>query len=365
MKRVLITGGAGFIGSCLARQAVWEEGWQVLNLDRLTYAGNLDSLAALEGQAGHYFVQGDICDGELLEKAFRSHRPQAVINLAAETHVDRSIDAPAPFVQTNTVGTYQLLEATLAYWQQLPPDDRQDFRFLQVSTDEVFGTLGQRGRFSERSPYAPRSPYAASKAAADHWVRAYHETYGLPTLITHSGNNFGPYQFPEKLIPLMILNALEGRPLPIYGDGTQVRDWLYVEDHVRALRLVLAAGRPGERYMIGAEAERTNLQVVETLCALLDRVHPRGRGSYAELIAHVVDRPGHDRRYAVDPTKIKRELGWAPEVDFHRGLERTVHWYLSHPAWVERVRSGAYRRERLGLSRAKTSAGPVLERWVA
>jgi dTDP-glucose 4,6-dehydratase len=354
MNTLLVTGGAGFIGSNLVRQIVTLDEAQVINLDKLTYAGNLDSLASVMGNSNHVFVQGSIGDRALVKELLADHRPDAVINLAAESHVDRSIDGPADFIQTNIVGTFELLEAVRAYWYGLTGKKREKFRFLHVSTDEVYGSLGASGFFTEKSPYAPNSPYAASKAAADHLVRAYHRTYGLPVLITHCSNNYGPYQFPEKLIPLMILNALEGKPLPVYGDGQNVRDWLYVEDHCRALRMVLGKGRPGEVYHIGGNNEKTNLQVVHALCDLLDELRPREDGrSYREQIVFVEDRPGHDRRYAIDASKIKRELGWMPEETFNSGLRKTVQWYLSNGEWCQRVRDGKYRGERLGLGVAK------------
>ncbi|MBN1911073.1 MAG: dTDP-glucose 4,6-dehydratase, partial [Pirellulales bacterium] len=323
-----------------------------VNLDKLTYAGNLDSLADVTDRPEHVFVQGDVADRFLVERLLSEHQPWAVVHFAAESHVDRSIDAPAAFVQTNVVGTFQLLEACRAHWAVLPPEQRNAFRFLHVSTDEVFGTLGSEGRFSETTPYAPRSPYSASKAAADHFVRAYHHTYGLPVVVTNSSNNYGPYQFPEKLIPLMILNALEGKRLPVYGDGQQVRDWLHVDDYCRAIRTVLTKASPGSDYNVGADCQRTNLDVVKTICQIVDRLRPDLPHSPCEsLLDFVADRPGHDRRYAIDATKIARELGWKPEVDFDTGLEHTVRWYLDNLAWVARVGSGDYRRERLGLGR--------------
>jgi dTDP-glucose 4,6-dehydratase len=351
---ILITGGAGFIGGTLVRQ--WlsaDSGVRIVNLDKLTYAGNLDSLAGPLADPRHTFVQGDIADGGLVESLFATHRPDAVVHLAAESHVDRSIDGPAAFVQTNVVGTVCLLDAARKYWASLEPEARERFRFLHVSTDEVYGSLGPTGYFTEQTPYAPNSPYSASKAASDHFVRAYHHTYGLPTLVTNCSNNYGPYQFPEKLIPLMILNAIEGKRLPVYGDGGNVRDWLFVEDHCRALRMVLEKGRVGEVYNIGGGCERTNLQIVHAICDRIDRwaaEQNQGtqRGSARELIQFVRDRPGHDRRYAIDATKIRDELGWRPAQDFESGLDLTIAWYLRERAWVERVTSGGYRRERLG-----------------
>jgi dTDP-glucose 4,6-dehydratase len=296
------------------------------------------------------FVQGDIGDRELVTRLLAEHRPAAIVNLAAESHVDRSIDGPRAFLDTNVTGTFELLTAALAYWRELPDGERDAFRFLHVSTDEVFGSLGPTGKFTEETPYAPNSPYSASKAAADHFVRAYHHTFGLPTLTTNCSNNYGPYQFPEKLIPLMILNALEGKKLPVYGDGQNVRDWLFVDDHCRAIRRVLAAGVPGETYNIGGNCERANLNIVEQICDLVDELRPGlGHAPCRSLITFVRDRPGHDRRYAIDSSKIQRELGWQPGVDFEAGLRQTVQWYLTHPEWIERVTSGKYRRERLGL----------------
>lgn len=351
-RTILISGGAGFIGSCLVRQIISEEpATRVVTLDKLTYAGNLDSLAGVLDNPRHRFVQGDIVDGSLVGDLLRKEQPDAVIHLAAESHVDRSIDGPAPFVQTNVVGTFTLLEATRDHWSSLSLPGKEAFRFLHVSTDEVFGSLGPSGEFTETTPYSPRSPYSASKAASDHFVRAYFHTYGLPTLITNCSNNYGPYQFPEKLIPLMILNALEGKPLPVYGDGLNVRDWLYVEDHCRALRVVAERGVPGETYNIGGNSERANLDVVRTICALVDQLRPELPHAPAEsLIKFVPDRPGHDRRYAINAEKIRRDLGWTPQRTFEEGLASTVRWYLEHNDWVERVSSGAYQRERLGLS---------------
>ena len=354
VNTILITGGAGFIGGTLVRH--WlaaDPAVRIVNLDKLTYAGNLDSLAGPLADPRHTFVQGDIADGGLVQSLFATHRPTAVVHLAAESHVDRSIDGPAAFVQTNVVGTVCLLDAARKYWASLEPAARERFRFLHVSTDEVYGSLGPTGYFTEQTPYAPNSPYSASKAASDHFVRAYHHTYGLPTLVTNCSNNYGPYQFPEKLIPLMILNAIEGKPLPVYGDGGNVRDWLFVEDHCRALRMVLEKGRVGEVYNIGGGCERTNLQIVHAICDRIDRwaaeQNPGNqRGSARELIQFVRDRPGHDRRYAIDATKIRDELGWRPAQDFESGLDLTIAWYLRERTWVERVTSGGYRRERLG-----------------
>ena len=341
---LLVTGGAGFIGANFVLSSLAATGEPIVNLDKLTYAGNLRSLDALRGDARHVFVRGDICDRALVRKLLEQHRPRAIVHFAAESHVDRSIHGPAEFVQTNAVGTFSLLEEARAYWPALPAAEREAFRFLHVSTDEVYGSLGPDDpAFTERTPYAPNSPYAASKAAADHLVRAYHHTYGLPTLTTNCSNNYGPYQFPEKLIPLMIHTALAGKPLPVYGDGRNVRDWLYVLDHCEAVRLVLSRGRIGETYNIGGDSERVNIEIVRTLCALLDEVSPREQGSHAELIRLVQDRPGHDRRYAIDASKIRRELGWTPRESFESGLERTLGWYLDHQAWVQEVTSGTYR----------------------
>ena len=351
MASVLITGGAGFIGSTLVRQWIAEEPDSVVNLDKLTYAGNLDSLAEVLESPKHTFVQGDIGDLELIAQLLAEHRPRAIINLAAESHVDRSIDGPAEFVNTNVLGTFRLLDAAKRYWDELGGTERDAFRFLHVSTDEVYGSLGSAGAFVETTPYAPNSPYAASKASSDHFVRAYHHTYGLPVLTTNCSNNYGPYQFPEKLIPLMILNALEGKKLPVYGDGRNVRDWLYVEDHARAIRRVLAVGRVGEVYNIGGNSERANLDVVQTICDTVDRLRPGlPHAPCSSLITFVKDRPGHDRRYAIDATKIRNELGWEPSINLEAGLADTVAWYLNNTKWTERITSGKYRRERLGLS---------------
>ena len=351
-RTILISGGAGFIGSCLVRQIIAEEPTaRVVTLDKLTYAGNLDSLQDVLDNPHHRFVRGDIVDGPVVRELLGEERPDAIIHLAAESHVDRSIDGPAPFVQTNVVGTFTLLEAAREYWSSLNGEEKQAFRFLHVSTDEVFGSLGPTGEFTETTPYSPRSPYSASKAASDHFARAYFHTYGLPTLITNCSNNYGPYQFPEKLIPLMILNALEGKPLPVYGDGLNVRDWLYVEDHCRALRAVAERGVPGETYNIGGNSERANLDVVRTICRLVDQLRPGLPHAPAEsLVKFVTDRPGHDRRYAINAEKIRRDLGWTPQRTFEDGIASTVRWYLENSDWVQRISSGAYQRERLGLS---------------
>jgi dTDP-glucose 4,6-dehydratase len=357
MDTIVITGGAGFIGGCLVRQVIGEGRLHVVNVDKLTYAGNLDSLATVLRNSKHTFVEADIGDGPMIERVLRDHQPAAIINLAAESHVDRSIDGPAAFVQTNVNGTFCLLEAARKYWQQLGPEKRAAFRFLHVSTDEVYGSLGATGAFTEQTAYAPNSPYSASKAASDHFVRAYHHTYGLPTLITNCSNNYGPFQFPEKLIPLVTLNALEGQKLPVYGDGGNIRDWLFVEDHCRALLAVLQGGVPGEVYNIGGNCERTNLQIVEAICDAVDRLCPDARQvPCRSLITFVKDRPGHDRRYAIDAAKLCTQLGWQPRQDFTSGLELTVKWYLENRRWVERVTSGGYQRERLGLPGVHTES---------
>lgn len=349
-KTILITGGAGFIGSCFVRRAVQQGHWRIINLDKLTYAGNPDSLPQA-GPEQHQLIVGDIGDAVLVRGLLSQHQPAAILNFAAESHVDRSIDGPLEFVQTNVVGTCVLLDEARRYYGGLSGDRKQDFRFLHVSTDEVYGSLGSTGLFTEQTPYAPNSPYSASKASSDHFVRAWHHTYGLPVLITNCSNNYGPYQFPEKLIPLMILNALEGKPLPVYGDGLNVRDWLYVEDHCAAIERVLERGMIGECYNVGGNTERTNIEIVRTICRTVDRLRPGLAHAPCEnLITHVRDRPGHDRRYAIDASKIARELQWQPQQEFAAGIERTVQWYLDHPEWVERVQSGRYRRERLGLA---------------
>ncbi|MGE0876225.1 MAG: dTDP-glucose 4,6-dehydratase [Burkholderiales bacterium] len=335
---LLVTGGAGFIGSNFVLSTLAAASEPIVNLDKLTYAGNLRNLAALQGDPGHIFVHGDICDRALVKSLFATHKPRAVLHFAAESHVDRSIGAPADFVQTNVVGTFSLLEEARAYWDTLGIADKDAFRFLHVSTDEVYGSLGPLdAAFTEKTAYRPNSPYSASKAGSDHLVRAYHHTYGLPVLTTNCSNNYGPYQFPEKLIPLCIHNALAGKPLPVYGDGRNVRDWLYVLDHCEAIRQVLDKGIPGEVYNIGGNAERENIDLVRTLCALLDELAPRASGSYAELISFVADRPGHDRRYAIDASKMARELGWRPAESFESGLAKTVRWYLDNRAWTAEV----------------------------
>jgi dTDP-glucose 4,6-dehydratase len=352
MKTLLVTGGAGFIGGNFVHHVIRARDARVVNLDKLTYAGNLDTLAELGGNPRHVFVQGDIGDRSLVRRLLSDYEVDAVVNFAAESHVDRSIDGPAAFVETNVLGTFNLLDCARDYWSQLGLSGKQGFRFLHVSTDEVYGSLGPTGRFTESTPYAPNSPYSASKAASDHLVRAWHHTYGLPVLTTNCSNNYGPYQFPEKLIPLMILKALDGEGLPIYGDGGNVRDWLYVEDHCRAIWRVLEAGRPGEVYNVGGDSERTNLQVVDTLCDLLDDLVPASpHRPHAQLKRFVTDRPGHDRRYAIDASKLQTELGWRPEESFESGLRRTVDWYLNHRDWCARVMDGSYRGERLGGGR--------------
>ena len=361
----LITGGAGFIGSAVIRFLIGETEHQVLNLDKLTYAGNLEALAIVLGNSRYQFVQGDICDRRLVSKVFADFQPDVVMHLAAESHVDRSINEPAEFIRTNIFGTSVMLECAWEYWKQLPPDKR--FRFHHISTDEVYGSLGDTGMFTEETAYDPSSPYSASKASSDHLVRAWHRTYGLPVLITNCSNNYGPYQFPEKLIPLMILNALEGKPLPIYGNGQQIRDWLHVEDHARALYKVLTEGQIGETYNISGHNEKTNLEVVYALCEILDELAPTSsRGgcstarqpsaeyeSYKELITYVADRPGHDQRYAVDASKIQKDLGWFPLETFETGLRKTVEWYLYNVTWCWQVQDGSYQRRRLGIDAQK------------
>lgn len=348
MKTLLVTGGAGFIGANFVLQAI-ADGLHVVNLDKLTYAGNPDTLSSLNGNDRHHFTRGDIGDRALVAKLLAEHRPEAIVNFAAESHVDRSIDGPAEFVQTNVVGTLGLLECARDYWRGLEGAARDGFRFLHVSTDEVYGSLGAEGKFTETTPYAPNSPYSASKAASDHLVRAFHHTYGLPVLTTNCSNNYGPYQFPEKLIPLVIQKALAGEALPVYGDGRNIRDWLFVGDHCSAIRRVLEAGRAGETYNVGGNAERENIAVVRTICALLDARQPPAGGKPREsLITYVKDRPGHDRRYAIDSGKLQTELGWKPSQTFESGMAQTVDWYLASQSWVRRVLDGSYRMERLG-----------------
>jgi len=350
MPTWLVTGGAGFIGSALVRMLLCETDHRVVNVDKLTYAGNLDSLPGVEGNPRYAFERIDICDGPAMRDCMDRHQPDAIIHLAAESHVDRSIDGPAEFVQTNVVGTFTLLNEALRHWRSLDGLARNRFRFLHVSTDEVYGSLGADGKFSETTPYAPNSPYSASKAGSDHLARAWHHTYGLPVLTTNCSNNYGPYQFPEKLMPLTIQNALAGKPLPVYGKGENVRDWLYVDDHARALRLVAERGTPGETYNVGGDNEWKNIDVVRRICKLMDELAPLDAGiRHESLITFVTDRPGHDARYAIDASKVERDLGWKPRETFDTGLRKTVQWYLANQEWAQRVQSGAYRGERLGL----------------
>ncbi len=349
-KRYLVTGGAGFIGSAVVRHLIGEAGAETLNIDKLTYAGNLDNLASVAENPRYHFARVDICDGRDIREAINGFQPDVVMHLAAESHVDRSIDGPGEFIQTNVVGTFTLLQAALGYWRELDPRRKQDFRFHHVSTDEVYGSLGPEGLFHEATPYDPRSPYSASKAASDHLVSAWHHTYGLPVVMSNCSNNYGPYHFPEKLIPLAALNALEGKPIPVYGNGGNIRDWLYVDDHARALTLIANRGRPGESYNVGGHSERANIDVVRQICALMDELAPDAAiGPREKLITFVVDRPGHDQRYAIDAGKIRRELGWEPSETFDSGLRKTVEWYLANRDWWQRIRAGAYRGDRLGL----------------
>ncbi|MEN6452500.1 MAG: dTDP-glucose 4,6-dehydratase [Thermoguttaceae bacterium] len=351
MDTIVVTGGAGFIGSCFVRRSIADEKCRVVNFDKLTYAGNLDSLASVSGHPRYVFIRGDIADPVAVERLMAEQEPTAIVHFAAESHVDRSIDGPGEFVRTNVVGTFQLLDAARRYVAKLSAERKSQFRFLHVSTDEVYGSLGPTGLFTEESPYDPSSPYSASKASADHLARAYFRTYGLPVLVTNCSNNYGPCQFPEKLIPLIILNALEGKRLPVYGDGQNVRDWLYVEDHCRALWRVLKTGQPGETYNIGGNCQQKNIDIVRTVCRIVDELRPGLPHAPCEsLIEFVRDRPGHDRRYAIDASKIRRELGWQPEHDFNSGIRQTVQWYLDNPEWVARAASGEYQRERLGLT---------------
>ncbi len=351
MKTYLVTGGAGFIGGNFVLLTMQKPDVKVINLDALTYAGNLDTLQSLKDNPNHVFVEGDIRDRDLVRSLFKDHQPDYVVNFAAESHVDRSIESPGDFILTNVVGAFEMLEAARGHWLSLEGPAKEDFRFLHVSTDEVYGSLGKTGLFTETTPYAPNSPYSASKAGADHLARAYNRTFGLPVLTTNCSNNYGPYQFPEKLIPLVTGKALAGEPLPVYGDGQQVRDWLFVEDHCSAIQRVLESGTPGEVYNIGGDSEKPNLEVVNTICRLLDEMAPdRGPVPHEDLITFVKDRPGHDRRYAIDASKIKSQLGWKPANDFESGLRKTLRWYLDNTEWLERVTSGAYRGERLGLT---------------
>lgn len=348
--KLLITGGAGFIGSAVVRQVIVNTDDSVVNVDKLTYAGNLESLDAVRNSDRYVFEQLDICDRAALERVFEVHQPHAVMHLAAESHVDRSIDDPAAFIETNIVGTYTLLEVARQYWSGLSGECKAAFRFHHISTDEVYGDLDGAGElFTEQTPYAPNSPYSASKASSDHLVRAWYRTYELPVLVTNCSNNYGPYHFPEKLIPLMILNALEGKQLPVYGTGRQVRDWLYVDDHARALYKVITEGVVGETYNIGGHNEKQNIEVVHAICDILQELRPKESG-YTDLITHVADRPGHDLRYAIDASKIERELGWAPEETFETGIRKTVDWYMNNLDWCRRVQDGSYQRERLGVT---------------
>ena len=355
--RLIVTGGAGFIGSALVRLLVGKEGSEVLNIDKLTYAGNLESLKEVSKLPGYHFLQADICDRDAIAKAFSEFKPDGVFHLAAESHVDRSIDGPMKFVMTNVLGTANMLDCALEYWRKLEGPGKDNFRFLQISTDEVYGSLGPKGLFSETTPYDPRSPYSASKASGDHLVKAWLHTYGMPTLVTNCSNNYGPYHFPEKLIPLVTLNALDGKPLPIYGKGDNIRDWLYVDDHAKALLLVLRTGTPGQTYNVGGSNERTNLEVVQTICASLDEMAPDRRKAgikkYSDLITFVADRPGHDQRYAIDATKLESELGWKPEENFDSGIRKTVKWYLGNAWWWQPIRERKYAGQRLGAGAVK------------
>ncbi|HEC26035.1 MAG TPA: dTDP-glucose 4,6-dehydratase [Gammaproteobacteria bacterium] len=348
--RIVVTGGAGFIGSAVIRHIIDNTDNTVINVDKLTYAGNLATLASVEGSENYRFEKVDICDKNEIDRIYSAYRPDAIMHLAAESHVDRSIDGPAEFVETNIVGTYNLLESARQYWKNLDTDKKSRFRFHHVSTDEVYGTLGEEGYFTEETPYKPNSPYSASKASSDHLVRAWHETYGLPVVISNCSNNYGPYQYPEKLIPLVILNALSEKPLPIYGKGDNVRDWLYVDDHARALYKVMTEGSVGETYNIGGYNEKTNLEVVKTICSILDAIRPNPNvGKHESLITYVQDRPGHDMRYAIDATKIKRYLAWVPVETFESGIRKTVEWYIENRSWNEEVARNTYERQRLGL----------------
>jgi dTDP-glucose 4,6-dehydratase len=349
--KILVTGGAGFIGSALVRHLIANSSHQILNVDALTYAGNLSSLNSVAASDRYTFAESDVCDTDRIAALVSGFAPDIITHLAAESHVDRSIDGPSTFIQTNLVGTFSMLRVALDYWRALPPERQASFRFHHISTDEVFGALGNEGFFTEETAYDPRSPYSASKAGSDHLVSAWHHTYGLPTLITNCSNNYGPHHFPEKLIPLVIIKCLAGEPLPVYGKGDNVRDWLYVDDHVRALQAVFEQGAVGESYMVGGRSERTNLAVVHTICDTLDRIQPRADGaSYRTQITFVADRPGHDFRYAIDASKLERDLGWTPLESFESGMEKTIRWYLENRAWWEAIQSGAYQGERLGLS---------------
>ena len=350
-NKVVVTGGSGFIGSALIRQMIAETDSYIINVDKLTYAASVESLAEVETSPRYCFERVDICDAQEIHRLVSDHQPDAIVHLAAESHVDRSIDAPATFVTTNVVGTYHLLEVATDYWAGLAPSRKQSFRFLHISTDEVFGSLGPMGLFSESSAYHPNSPYAASKASSDHFVRAWYATFGLPVIVTNCSNNYGPYQFPEKLIPLIIFSALADRQLPVYGDGKNIRDWLYVDDHCRALRRVLASGKIGETYNIGGRNEKTNLEVVMSICSLLDSLQPRqDKRKYSEKISFVADRPGHDRRYATDPTKIEQDLDWRPLETFESGLRKTIRWYLSNKSWCRRIEEERHQGQRMGLA---------------
>ena len=348
--RILVTGGAGFIGSALVRRLIEHTDHEVMVFDKLTYAGVLSSLTTVADSDRYSFVQADICDAEAVSRALAQSKPQVIAHLAAESHVDRSIDGPADFIQTNMVGTFVMLNEALSYWRVLPEVEKTAFRFHHISTDEVFGSLGDDGCFTETTPYDPRSPYSASKAGSDHLVRAWGHTYGLPVLVTNCSNNYGPYHFPEKLIPLIIIRALNGEPLPVYGDGSNVRDWLFVDDHARALQCVFETGKPGETYNVGGSAEKKNIEVVTTICSILDRLRPKADGNYADQITHVTDRPGHDQRYAINATKIRSDLGWKPSVTFEQGIERTVAWYLENQSWWQDILNARYSTERLGVA---------------
>jgi dTDP-glucose 4,6-dehydratase len=359
-RTILVTGGAGFIGSNFVLAAVESRAFvRVVTLDKLTYAGNVANLQAVAGDPGHVFVRGDICDGELMRRVLREQKPDAIVHFAAESHVDRSIDGPDTFLQTNVVGTFTLLEAVRAWLAEAGTEARDQFRFVHVSTDEVFGSLGATGSFSEETPYAPNSPYSASKAASDMFVRAYHHTYGLPTITTNCSNNYGPFQFPEKLVPLMIMNCLAGKPLPVYGTGQNVRDWLHVEDHCKGIQLALDRGRPGRTYLFGGDGELSNLSMVHTICDLVDELTGKPPGASRKLITFVTDRPGHDLRYAVDASRAKSELSWTPQLTLAEGMRRTVRWYLEHGSWSADITSGRYRGERLGLGVDAESGAPA------